>query len=158
LGPAATKAPDPTSSADAGDVEAKIARLEKELADAEWELGSFRHPLAPPKELADRFSQKAIIEALTAALKEVGSAAQLSSVDCTEYPCIAYFDGLTRKDLDALKQTGAYQAYAHDYFTTMSNTGPDGPYQALVAMPRDDPNPRNDVSARLRFRFGQMLP
>jgi hypothetical protein len=143
---------------DVAELKAQIATLNKKLIDAQEELESRSGPLIPPEHLPDRFSQKAIIEALTTALKETSSSAQLSSVDCTEYPCIAYFDSLTVKDLDALKHSTAYGAYAHDRFITFSRVGPDGPYDGVVAMPSNDTNARNDVSARVRFRMGLMLP
>jgi hypothetical protein len=140
------------------ELKALIATLNNKLVDAQADLEARSGPLIPPEHLPDRFSQKAIIEALTSALKETASSAQLSSVDCTEYPCIAYFDSLTAKDLDALKHSTAYGAYAHDRFITFSRVGPDGPYDGVVAMPSNDTNARNDVSARVRFRMGQMLP
>src|SRR5271165_5199806 len=49
---------------------AAVAELDKKLAEAKGDLGSQAGPLHPPDQLPERFSQKAIIEALTAALKQ----------------------------------------------------------------------------------------
>src|SRR5262249_33437677 len=102
--------------------------------------------------------QAALISSLRNAIQEAGIKAQLSSVDCTEYPCIAFFDRLEQSDVDALKRSPAYQPYAKDHFFLLGRSGPDGPFDAISVLPADDAHPRNDVRERLRFRLGQMLP
>jgi hypothetical protein len=147
--------PDRTA-AEVAELKAKVLELDKRLTEARMELEESA-PLHPPEQLPDRFSEKALVAALNAALKETGSTAQLTSVDCTEYPCIAYFDSLSSKDLAALKLSAAFRAYAHDGFVN-TGKGPDGPFDGLVALPADDTNPRNDLIARIRFRRGQLPP
>jgi hypothetical protein len=146
------------SAAQVADLKAKVTDLMMQLAKVREQLASQATPLSPPPDLPGRFSQPAVIAAITSALKEVGSHAQLTSVDCTEYPCIAYFQGLTDAELMALKQSTAYQSYAHDRFMTIGRAGPDGPYDGLIVWPMNDPNPRDNVRSRLRYRMGQMLP
>ena len=148
-----------TASPQIAKLRARIDELDRQLASAKADLASNTAPLTPPDALPERFSQSALVAAATSALRESGSKAELSTVDCTEYPCIVYFRGLsTQADVDALKRTAAYQPYASDHSYTLGRSGPDGPYDAMVEIPRSDPHPRNEMGDRLKFRLGQMLP
>jgi hypothetical protein len=140
------------------ELRAKVADLIDQLAAARQKLATESRPLSPPPNLPERFSEKAIVAALTSAVREVGAHIQLSSIDCTEYPCIAYLQTFTEKDMEVLKKSTAYKTYADDRFLAIGRAGPDGPYDGLVVWPANDPTPRNDFRARLRFRMGEMLP
>lgn len=87
-------------------------RLAAAEQDRQWRDGK---PLQKPANLALRFEQAQMHRAFESALKEAGLNAQITSVDCTEYPCIVYGHGMgDRDDFRKLDQTKALDPYNPD--------------------------------------------
>jgi hypothetical protein len=133
-------------------LQGRVSQLEKQVT----QLGGA--PLKAPPNIDDRFKERPLTAALLSALREVGAESRLTALDCTEYPCVAYFDGLTTAEVDALKKTSAASAYAHDRWITFSTVGPDGPYNAAAVFPRDDSTSTSELDNRLRNRVREVAP
>ena len=99
-----------------------------------------------------------------AALKQAGfPGAQVSSVDCTEYPCIVYADGVGgRDDAAKLLKSPALADYKDDSkFTSCTSGstkgGPDRRSCGISFTPKDDDaQRRSDLAKRMRYRAEQM--
>jgi hypothetical protein len=62
---------------------------------------------------------------ITAGLKELGWRSEVTSIDCTEYPCIVYGEGSLRKsEWEKLAATGAFAEYKGD--SHLAWAGPTG--------------------------------
>jgi hypothetical protein len=150
------KPPTPPPSIDPTEMlvilQARVSQLERQVT----QLGGA--PLKAPSNIDDRFKERPLTSALLSALREIGAESRLTALDCTEYPCVAYFDGLTKAEVDALKKTSAAGAYAHDRWITFSPVGPDGPYNAASVFPKDDPTPTDELGNRLRNRVREAAP
>jgi hypothetical protein len=151
-----SKPPGPPSSIDPTEMliilQGRVSQLERQVT----QLGGA--PLKAPPNIDDRFKERTLTSALLSALREIGAASRLTALDCTEYPCVAYFDGLTKAEVDALKKTSAAGAYAQDRWITFSPVGPDGPYNAASVFPKDDPTPTDELGNRLRNRVREAAP
>ena len=132
--------------------------IEKQRKELEAELGSA--PRAPAN-LDPRFASGALLANVSQALREAGfTGAQVTSIDCSEYPCIVYGDGFNaRDDTDKLKKTQALAPYTSDRMSTFGwGSGADKqmPHWGLTVVPSDDPTPHADMLKRLRYRAAQM--
>ena len=72
-----------------------------------------------PQGLPPRFDEKALSDAVSEAVRELGVSARVAQVDCTEFPCIVYgdvsgYDQDTMKLAERLKATTALAAYRDD--------------------------------------------
>ena len=119
-------------------------------------------PVPMPDNLDARFKSEALMKSLTAALNETFPGAQVTSIDCSEYPCIAYGEGMgKREDFDKLKGAAAYAPYRDDRAAQYGwGTTEDGkPLQrfGMVVSPKDAPSPSTqDMGKRLNYRIQQM--
>ena len=144
---------------DGGLTEAELGRdlkaLKRELARDQSQIDQLTgRALVEPPNLPDRFRQPALLPAINAALAQVVPGAEITSVDCLEYPCIAYGPGLTSQQLAALKGAVAKQGYDQDNFNDVQLPGMTG----IIMLPQDDPNNSNamDATHRVLYRFEQM--
>lgn len=144
---------------DLGALAARVHALEKELADAKAlaaEVGS--KPLVEPPGLPDRFKEKALLDAVQRAFQQIDPKAEVTSIDCTEYPCIAYGSGLSMEQVKALRSSSALQVYAQDDLSMLVWNKLVG----VIATPKDDPNAfasqaANDAAEqRIMSRIQQM--
>lgn len=144
-----------------------VLRLRVDAADkliAETERGV---PLERPASLDPRFEADALRDAVTKALAEAGLEGSVTSVDCTEYPCIIYGDsksGSGPEEFRKLRETSAFSAYAEDsqqgmgwIFGKGPTGGPKRHLFGLAVLPKDDAKAREaELRKRLRFRSQQM--
>lgn len=160
-GRAPPKAPPLDATAGSDALLKRIADLERQL-DSERKLRKeVEGPeVKKPDNLPPRFSEQSLRDSLTNAFAELGVKAQVTSIDCTEYPCIAYGDGFgSREDSDKLAKTPAMAAYAGDahrtwgwnYMKDGTNTGAFG----IVLGPQDD-QPNSDLQKRVEYRVRMM--
>jgi hypothetical protein len=146
---------------DAGDSAALFARVqavEKELAAAKAEIAeAVGEPIEAPPNLPDRFKEKALLDALQTAIKQTNPNAEVTSIDCTEYPCIAYSKGLSLQQFPTLRSSPALQVYAQDTVNVIKW----GDLVGFVATPKEDPSAlgspeRNAAQQRIMVRLQQM--
>jgi hypothetical protein len=143
----------PDASLDPRALVARVHALEQELALAKdhlVEVGG--KPLQEPPDLPDRFKQQVLLDAVRGAFREVNPKAEVTSIDCTEYPCIAYGSGLTMDQLHALGKTSALQVYRDDDVSQLVINGT----VAVLATPKNDPNVGDDAQQRILMRLHQM--
>jgi hypothetical protein len=137
-------------------LQAHVHDLEKQLVQAKAAVDMAEGtPLTAPPDLPDRFKQAGLLDSLTRALQEVNPKAEVTSVDCTEYPCIVYASGMDRIEMARhLKDTPGLEPYesAHDHISISII----GSTFAFSAMPKDDPNYGADADRRLTTRINQM--
>ncbi|MBI5548505.1 MAG: hypothetical protein HY901_31875 [Deltaproteobacteria bacterium] len=97
--------------------------LQKRVHDLEQQLEVERKlrvtaegtPTERPENLPARFAEERLRGAIAEGFKALGWKNQITSVDCTEYPCIVYGEGsLRRKEWEQLTSTGPLQEYKGD--------------------------------------------
>jgi hypothetical protein len=132
----------------------RVQVLERELAETKERLAQLGgSALAEPPNLAGRFKQAALLEAVRGAFQDVNPKAEVTSIDCTEYPCIAYGSGLSIDQLRALNSSASMRPYSGDDVSHLILNGTIG----VIATPKDDPNNgSDDAEQRILFRFHQM--
>lgn len=145
------------------EVAALRALVEEERTIDERDQGT---PLAAPPGLPSRFGPDALRERISEALVQAGlEGAQVTSVDCTEYPCIVYGEGEGGpEEFDRLRATDALRGYAddrHDAFGWSFGDGtperPRKPFFGLAMYPRPDANARGGaLKKRITYRARQM--
>jgi hypothetical protein len=134
---------------------ASVRELKRKLGEAEALVSEISgRPLIEPADLPDRFKQAAVLAAVQQALAEAAPGAEVSSVDCSEYPCIAYTRGLSRSESEGLTaslKAGGYQDDSRGMLGLPGTTG-------VILTPKNDPNEADNTNAtrRLLFRFEQM--
>jgi len=147
--------PPPTTPREV-ELEARIKALERELAaersDSQDAMGT---PLTAPANLGDQYRQAGLLAAVNAACRHLDPALQVTSVDCTEYPCIVYGKGLSAADAKAFEQSPSLKSYSANGRTRFSSTS-DGDF-AFTALPHDDANPEDNRDKRLTTRVNQMF-
>ncbi len=164
----AVASPGTRPSVDLGDdlaaLKGRLAELEQQL-DMERKLRreSEGSELRKPGDLPARFSEQAIRDALNRSFKELGFAAEVTAMDCTEYPCIAYGEGFgTREDSERLDKAAALSEYANDAHSVWGWTGKGEEGKAtkefaVAVYPKDDRKARGDeLRKRLDYRVVQM--
>jgi hypothetical protein len=136
----------------------RVQELEKELAAARAEIAdAVGKPIEAPPDLPDRFKEKALLEALQTAVKQTNPTAEVTSIDCTEYPCITYIKGLGIQQFQSLKSNPAMQIYAQDSVNVIKW----GDLGGFIATPKTDPSAiaspeRNAAQQRIMVRLQQM--
>jgi hypothetical protein len=135
-------------------IEARVQALEKEVDDTKALVAEAGGKLlkAPP-ELPDRFKQPVMLEAVRLAFRQVNPRAEVAGIDCAEYPCIAYGNGVKREQLGALKSSLALAGYAQDNVSTFTW----GDTVAVIPTPKNDPNQGDEAEQRILTRFHQMV-
>jgi hypothetical protein len=120
---AAENVPSPAPSPEVAQLQSRIEQLESAL---ENELKLRRalggSPIEAPPGLAPRFrDEKQLVATFNAAFKEAGFPAQVTSVDCSEHPCIVFGTGFGgRHDTEKLVAASAFAPYANDLLSTHS--------------------------------------
>jgi hypothetical protein len=113
-----------------------------------------------PAGLAPRLrDEQQLVSAFNAALKEAGFPGQVSSVDCSEHPCIVFGTGFgARGDLEKLRPTSGFQAYATDVLYTFGFQRGSDPASRFfgVAMLPSGTETSEELKKRLAFRVDQM--
>lgn len=167
--------PEPPAGATTEVLRAENAHLREELLslsrrfeEARAELReSAGEPLPFPKDLDPRFGERALRDAFDKAFAEVGAKGEISSIDCSEFPCIVYGEVDTREHREALDQAGAFAPYKADahsvnaWSTTVKDKSgaPKEKHQFGVAMfPRyEDKAQRDAIGKRLKYRNEQVF-
>lgn len=147
-------------------VTAENARLRDQLAAVQGKLAmEFKataaehgEPVAPPRDLPPRFAPEQLRAAVTDALREAGFAgAQVTSIDCTEYPCIVYGEGMSsREEFEKLEKADALRPYADDSHNSMGwgRKGEGGKQTQQFGMAVYAKSGDGDAGAGLRKRVG----
>jgi hypothetical protein len=164
---AAPSAPTPALAPLAPDVvqlQSRIAQLESAL---ENELKGRRAtegaPIEVPAGIAPRFrDEKQLVATFNAALKEAGFPGQVSSVDCSEHPCIVFGTGFgDRNDMEKLTTTNAFAAYAKDSLSTFGfmrgKEDPANRFFGVAVLPNENDDLAGDaLHKRISVRVRQM--
>lgn len=134
---------------------AKLESYEKERVSREG------MPVQKPANLDPRFEQQPMQKAIEAAIKEMDFVgADITSVDCSEYPCIIYGQGMgARGDLKKLGQAKALEPYAKDHgwgwgWNGAAGDGGNVNYFGMTYIPSKSLS--EDEKKRLDFRFREM--
>ena len=167
--------PEPPAGATTEVLRAENAHLREELLslsrrfeEAQAELReSAGEPLPFPKALDPRFGEAALRDAFDKAFAEVGAQGEISSIDCSEFPCIVYGEIGTREHREALEQAGAFAPYKGDahsvnaWSTTVKDKSgaPKEKHQFGIALyPRPADNTQRDaIGKRLKYRNEQVF-
>jgi hypothetical protein len=133
--------------------EARVQDLERQLADAKALIEPPTVKSAqPPTDLPARFKQAELQTALRLAFKQVNSLAELTDLDCGEYPCIGIGAGIESTQLLALKGTAAMQAYRNDEVSLFVWEN----RVAVIVAPKGDPALGGDGEQQILTRFRKM--
>jgi hypothetical protein len=160
--PPTASAPALTRDAELEALRAQVAALQAQL---ETELKVRRMtegaPIPPPPGVAARFTdEKHLVATFNQALKEAGfDKAQVSNVDCSEYPCIVFGTGFgERDDMPKLLKSASMAEYRDDHTSTwgFSRSGdPASRFFAVAITPRGSERDAA-MDKRINFRVGQM--
>jgi hypothetical protein len=166
--------PDPPAGATTEVLRAENAHLREELLslsrrfeEAKAELKeSAGEPLPFPKGIDPRFGENALRDAFDKAFAEIGAKGEITSIDCSEFPCIVYGEVDTAAQREALEEAGAFKAYKADahsvnaWSTTVKDQSgtPKAKHQFGIALfPRnDDKSQREAIGKRLKYRNEQV--
>ena len=156
-----------------GALHSRLTELEAELERVQAELESHTGArLTPPENLDARFEQAALVDSMTAAFAQQGVAGEVTTVDCTEYPCILYgrlqaVEVTTEPNLDrmlALLESPPLAAYQEDGRQLRAMVHPpneEGQASAIFAVswyPKEDHEAREEeIVDRFRRRFNEMF-
>jgi hypothetical protein len=144
-----SSAPDPSIDAR----EARVQDLERQLADAKALIEpTTTNNLQPPADLPARFKQAELQPALRQAFKQVSPVAELTDLDCGEYPCIGIGAGVGSAQLVALKATAAMKPYRQDEVSLFVWEN----RVAVIVAPKGDPALGGDGEQRILTRFRRM--
>lgn len=159
------------SDGDVGALVAENARLRAELTDERASLAVMKaervedrgEALGFPEDLPPRFSEQSLLKSFQQAFADGTVKGEVSSIDCTEYPCIVYgkVHGDTRDLMKELQKSAAFKDYAEDRQAVSGWTrGDDGPEEfAVVLTPKpaegDDEAERSQAGRRVRWRIDQ---
>ena len=142
-----------TATDDVAAMEARVHELELQVLETKALVDATAGKVAKaPAGLPERFKQPELQSALRLAFKQVNSSAQLTDVDCSEYPCIAIGNGIATSQLAALKATPALQPYLQDDLSLFVWDD----HVAVIAAPKGDPALGADGEQRILTRFHQM--
>lgn len=138
---------------------AVVAAQEEELSllDVDRRAKEGGEPRAFPADLPERFTEGPLRAAFEQAIIEAGVDASVTSIDCSEYPCMVWgrWAGDTRELDDTLKATPAFAAYADDAPRVYGWGTGDGPEVFAVALtPRRaaDAPPDEELQRRIGHR------
>jgi len=132
---------------------AQIQELQQSLNKLKAEADPlFVPPLTRPANLAPRFEEQALTRAAMDVIHEINPKAEVTAVDCTEYPCIIYGTGLTIDQGKSIKSAAAFQPYQDDHgsMAMVNDTF------SLWVVPNDDPNPLDAIDQRSSVRIRAM--
>lgn len=116
----------------------------------------------PPRHLPTRFTEPAVRDAVQAAIKEADSrGANVSSVDCTEHPCIFYVENVQPYDVKAIVKAPSLAAYRGESgftacFPTIKSEGTGAGVCGLAYEPKLPPAEHEAALKRFRYRVEQM--
>lgn len=150
------------------DILATVETLENRLSELERQLSTERSlrrnfegdRIEVPPNLPPRFRDDALlVSSFNAAFKAAGFQAQVTSVDCSEHPCLVFGTGFgERGDLEKIK--GSLGQYQRDSFSTFGFGSPDGKSEnrffGVAVMPSQKGPPDEAFSKRVTFRVNQM--
>lgn len=112
-----------------------------------------------PADLPPRLTEKALLTALTTALKDAGVEGDVSAIDCAEFPCIVWGEvkGDTSTLAETLKKSKAFEPYADDGKHVRGWGSGDGDTELFaIALTPEDPSrtpaQKDAFERRLRFR------
>jgi hypothetical protein len=135
------------------DQEARVQDLERQLADAKALVEAPTTKSAqPPADLPPRFKQAELQSALRLAFKQVNPVAELTDLDCGEYPCIGIGAGVGSGQLLALKATAAMKPYRQDEVSLFVWEN----RVAVIVAPKGDPALGGDGEQQILMRFRRM--
>jgi uncharacterized membrane protein len=152
-GTAATEGEQPTVREQ--ELAERLRTLEKQLAiEKELRAEAGGKPIKTPDDVPKRFSQDALLAAARSAVLSVNPQAEVTSIDCTEYPCITYASGLGVEHLKALRGTSALAAYQQDDVSTLILNGVTG----IMVTPRGPlaGEDQDNANRRVMYRFQEM--
>jgi hypothetical protein len=109
-------------------------------------------PLPRPANLAPRFQEKALTQAAMELVREINPTAEVTAVDCTEYPCIVYGSGFTIDQAKSIRSAAAFEPYRDDH----GNIGVSNNTFSFWMVPKDDPNPLDAIDQRTSIRTTAM--
>ncbi|MFT3706138.1 MAG: hypothetical protein QM817_00595 [Archangium sp.] len=140
---------------------ARVAQLESTLeSELKLKRANEGAPISPPANLPERLrDEKQLVAAFNKAFKEAGfDKAQVSSVDCSEYPCIVFGSGFgERDDMSKLIKTGALADYAEDQTHTWGFARESDPATRFFGVALTPQGERNEaLEKRVDFRVRQM--
>ncbi len=143
--PNTTGGPTPAALRSALDAAARETQLRTQIQELQKSLDKLKAeadplvvpPLTRPANLAPRFEEKALTQAAMDLVHEINPSAEVTAVDCTEYPCIIYGTGLTIDQAKSIKSAAAFQAYKDDH----GSMGMMNDTFSFWVVPKDDPNP-----------------
>lgn len=128
---------DTTRDALVAEVEKLRAEVARQRSTAAAEEESYREqvegrPVPRPQDLPERFAQDELRTRVTDALREAGfEGAEITSIDCTEHPCLVYGEGTgDREEFDRLVKAPSFAPYGEDSrqaFGWRSRDGDGGP-------------------------------
>jgi len=158
--PNTTGAPTRLASKSAVDASARESQLRAQIQDLQKSLEKLKAeadplvvpPLTRPANLAPRFEERALTEAAMDLVHEINPKAEVTAVDCTEYPCIVYGTGLTIDQAKSIKSAAAFQAYQDDH----GSMGMMNDTFSFWVVPKDDPNPFDAIDQRSSVRITAM--
>lgn len=139
-------------------VEQLKGQLETELKIRRATEGA---PIRAPAGVDERFTnEKRLVETFNKALKEAGfDKAQVSNVDCSEYPCIVFGNGFgERDDIPKLMKSSAMSDYRDDHTSSwgFSRSGdPASRFFAIAVTPKGSERDEA-MEKRINFRVQQM--
>ena len=135
----------------------------KSMIDEKREVQRAVAPVPPPADLDPKFSEGPLMSAVSHGLRELGfDDAQVMGVDCTEYPCIVYGEGLAGSDeLKRLKESSAFADYAksssYSFSDSRTNNGVRVEHFGLAVYPNSESKERRKLlSRRLQHRVDDM--
>ncbi|MGC4120814.1 MAG: hypothetical protein QM765_40810 [Myxococcales bacterium] len=116
----------------------------------------------PPRQLATRFTEPVVKEAVATALKEADSrGASIVNVDCTEHPCIVYVDNVQPYDSKNIFKAPSLAAYKGESaftacFPTVKSEGTGAGVCAFAVEPKLAQGDHQAALKRFRYRVEQM--
>lgn len=143
---------------------AKVAELQTALEiEQKLRKGTEGEKVLVPAGLPPRLrDEKLLVASFNAALKEAGFPGQVSSVDCSEHPCIVFGNGFgERGDMEKLLPTSGFSQYAKDSMSTFgfqrgSDTqDPASRFFGVAVLPPGD-DASEELRKRIAYRVHQM--
>jgi hypothetical protein len=159
--PSAAGGPTPVALKSAVDAAARETQLRGQIQDLQKSLDKLKvqadplvvpPPLPRPGNLAPRFEEEALTQAAMDLVHEISPKAEVTAVDCTEYPCIVYGTGLTIDQAKSIKGRASFQAYQDDH----GSIGVENGTFSFWVVPKDDPNPLDAIDQRASVRMAAM--
>ncbi|WP_123784093.1 hypothetical protein [Corallococcus macrosporus] len=145
--------------------QAQVASLQEKLqTERELRVLDQGEPVPAPPSLDARFQEAALVQSIEKALAQAGfEDASVSSIDCTEYPCIVYGEGMGgREDFERLSETSAFSDYRTDRQQAFGwrmggKDTPEKRYFGLAMYSRDEaPQRQEALNRRIQYRSRQM--